>query len=115
MNSRLSARTCSACKVALSRMRSVTLRPVVSAPVRMSFLDGLWHGKAAFQVDCRDDADAFEDVVPVGERIAAESLQPSLSHIAGRIGDYKLWNQTTEGVTKKGRADWRFERLVVLS
>jgi len=37
MNSRLSARICSACKQALSRMKSVTLRPLVSAPVRISF------------------------------------------------------------------------------
>ena len=37
MNSRLSASTRSACKQALSRMKFVTLRPVVSAPVRMSF------------------------------------------------------------------------------
>src|ERR1700692_2629831 len=36
-NSYLSARTCSACKQALSRMKSVTLTPEVSAPVRMSF------------------------------------------------------------------------------
>jgi hypothetical protein len=35
-NSRLSARTRSACKQALSRMKSVTLTPVVSAPVRIS-------------------------------------------------------------------------------
>src|SRR5437870_6146607 len=39
MNSRWSARTCSACKVALSRMRSVTLRPVVSVDRRLLLLD----------------------------------------------------------------------------
>src|SRR5438309_5510062 len=39
MNSRWSARTCSACKVALSRMRSVTLRPVVSVDRRSMLLD----------------------------------------------------------------------------
>src|SRR5271155_1526634 len=36
-NSRLSAITCSACKHALSRIKSVRLTPLVSAPVRINF------------------------------------------------------------------------------